>query len=896
MRVKYRKLGIRVLWCFVLLAGATRAHAGGIRGQVKAEDGSALAYASIFVKQTGTGAASDPEGNYELALAPGTYEVLFQYLGFETISRQVTVGEGFETINVTLKTQVVVLKDVVVRAGNEDPAYTIMRKAISKAKYHIQQVDAYSAKVYVKGKGQLKDYPWYAKKMIEKEGITKDRLFVSESVSEIKYTRPNKFEEKVIAVYTQGDANDTSPNGYVFGSFYQPEIAETVSPLSPKAFSYYRFEYLGTTRDGANEVSKIRVIPRSKGDNVFDGIIFIVEDAWSIHSLDLHAIKLGIHFYVKQIYNPIQATPANNNTAWMPVSQQFRVEGKVFGFEFEYTYLATVRDYQIVLNPELPTELVVIDEKVQKEEAKRVEQKFSTKGKDIQKRLEEGKEVTRKELNQMVKEYEKQEIREQKEPNVISSSVFDIDSMAYKKDSAFWANIRPMPLTKQEEIGYQISDSLARVEKKREAGDSLKPSKNKGFQVWDILRGDRYKLNETSDFEINTPFGGFNTVEGWNLIYKLTYYKRWAKKMGPDTLQSTRVKRPVMYKRLSVSPIARYAFSRETLSGMLRIDYRSRTQRYTLEAGRYVQQFNDSDPIHPVVNTITTLFWADNLMKLYERDFVELNLRQALNDKYTVRAGASWARRRELVNTSRYTLFRANRDEYTPNAPVNIELPDTRFPTHEALVAHIGLEARPWQKYRMRNGIKQRINFSSPAFLLDYRKGFSGVLGSDVDFDYIEAGLKHQLRFGIRGTLDVSLKTGKFLNANRLYFMDYQHFTGNLTPFITTDPVGSFRLMDYYQFSTRDQFFLANVHYHWRKFLVTRIPKVRLMGITENLFVNYLTTPAAGSYTELGYGLEGILRVFRLEAAIGFRDDQIQNFNYGFRIGIATSISVNFSD
>ncbi len=45
---------------------------------------------------------------------------------------------------------------------------------------------------------QLKDYPWLAKKTLEKEGITKDRVYISESVSEISYQRPNTFSEKVI--------------------------------------------------------------------------------------------------------------------------------------------------------------------------------------------------------------------------------------------------------------------------------------------------------------------------------------------------------------------------------------------------------------------------------------------------------------------------------------------------------------------------------------------------------------------------------------------------------------------------------------------------------------------------------------------------------------------------
>jgi hypothetical protein len=140
----------------------------------------------------------------------------------------------------------------------------------------------------------------------------------------------------------------------------------------------------------------------------------------------------------------------------------------------------------------------------------------------------------------------------------------------------------------------------------------------------------------------------------------------------------------------------------------------------------------------------------------------------------------------------------------------------------------------------------------------------------------------------------VALKAGTFLNADKLYFMDYQHFLGNRTPVVTSDPVGSFRLLDYYRYSTSDKYFTANVHYHFRKFLVTRFPLVRLTGITENFFVNYLATPTSQNYTELGYGIEGILRVFRLEAAAAFQNGKY--IDYGFRIGIATSIGVNFND
>jgi hypothetical protein len=856
--------------------------AGGIRGTVKGEDGAVLPFASIFVKQTGSGATTDPEGTYEILLPPGTYDLIFQYLGFESVNRSVQIKDDFITLDVTLKNQALILPTVVIHASNEDPAYTIMRKAIAKAKYHTQEINQYTAKVYMKGKGKLTDYPWLAKKALEKEGITKDRLFITESVSEIKYTRPNKFEEKVIAIYTNGKDRNTSPNAYVFGSFYEPEIAETISPLSPKAFSYYKFEYLGSFKDQQYDISKIKVTPRSKGDNVFEGVLYIVEDWWSIHSLNFKASKLGVDFIIKQIYNPIE------DKAWLPVNNQFFVEGKVFGFEFQGNYLATVKDYKITLNPDLPRDLTVVDEKIEKEEAKKVKSQFSKKGQQLNERLTQGKEVTNKELKQMVREYEKQEQKKEKQPEVISETKFKIDSSAYGKDSTFWTAIRPTPLDKEEVRGYKKTDSLSEVQRKREEGDSLKPSKHKGFQALDLLTGDRYKLSKTSDFEIHTPFGGYNTVEGFNLIYKVSYYKRWVKRdsLNPD-------KRPEV-RRLEITPVGRYAFSREVFSGFLRTDYRSRKTRLTLESGRYIEQYNGDDPIHPVINTFTSLFLGDNFMKIYERYFVDLHYRQRIDEKYTIVSSMSWARRYQLFNTSNVTIFKSNNDTYTSNVPSNNELPNTFFTPNSALIGSVALEARPWQKYRIRNGVKFRAENTSPLFTLSYRKGFAGVLGSEVNFDQVEVGVKHAIRMGIRGKLDFQLKAGKFLNADKLYFMDYQHFLGNRTPFVTTDPVGSFRLLDYYRYSTSDKYFTANVHYHFRKFLVTSIPVIRLTGITENIFVNYLATPTSRNYTEVGYGIDGILRIFRLEAIAGFRDGQY--IDYGFRIGIATSISVSFND
>jgi hypothetical protein len=60
------------------------------------------------------------------------------------------------------------------------------------------------------------------------------------------------------------------------------------------------------------------------------------------------------------------------------------------------------------------------------------------------------------------------------------------------------------------------------------------------------------------------------------------------------------------------------------------------------------------------------------------------------------------------------------------------------------------------------------------------------------------------------------------------------------------------------------------------------------------VFTNYLATPSSRNYVEVGYAVEGILRLFRVEIAAGFRDGKY--VDYGVRIGIATTLTTEFSD
>ncbi|MBT30634.1 MAG: membrane receptor RagA [Thalassobius sp.] len=872
----------------ILVFSVTLTNAQGIKGKVTDSEGAPLPFTTIYIKQLETGTSTNMEGEYQFKLKPGTYDVLYQYLGYEAVQKKVEIASDFQVIDVTMQTQIIELKEVLIKSNKEDPAYAIMRKAIAKSKFHTLQVDAYSCRVYVKGSGRLKDYPFFLRKAIEDEGIDTTTTFTSESISEVSYERPNTVKEKVISVRKNGDDNSTSPNGYITGSFYEPKIVSAISPLSPRAFAYYRFEYVGTFRDRDYDINKIKVIPRSKGDDVFAGYIFIVDDLWSIHSLSLKTYKQGILFHIDQIYGPIE------EKVWLPLSHKFDVTGKIFGIEFEYKYLATVSDYEITLNPDLEdTEIEVIDEKTEKELVAAL-----AKEEELSKRVEEEPDValkeqkkfTRKELKKVLNDYEKQLDEAESKMDtmnveIVSNYSMTIDSLA-GKDESYWQEVRPVPLTEMEKKSYEKLDSIAVAEETAakdttSTGDKRKSKRKGNFHPEDILLGTTFKLSDKTRLEYKSPLTtvNFNTVEGYVFEVPLELRTRFEN-----------------YKRLNFEARGRYSFAREKVNGKLTGTYQYKRKaeegQLVIEGGRYINQLNEEQPIHPIINAFSTLLWERNYMKIFEKDYVKATHFQKIKEGLVIKYGVEWARRYQLFNNTDHVYFDKDNRVYTPNNPPNFDLLDTSFPEHEAFIFHTDLEYLPFLKYVMRNGKRRLIPNSSPLFRLSYRKGINDVFGSDVDYDLLEVGFKHRVKIGVRGRLDVNAFAGKFLNNNSLSFIDFKHFPGNQTVLQTSDPVNSYRLLDYYYYSTQDQYVGSTMFYQFRKFLLTQIFEVRLAGLKENILFNYLKTDASPHYMEVGYSLDNIFRFFRVEAIASFEDMEYKDF--GIRIGISTNIGELF--
>ena len=906
-------------FCLILttsLAALAQAPTSGVKGIIKTKKGEPLPFAAIIVKGTSVSTISNEEGHYQLDLKPGYYEVIFQYLGYKTGQKGFTVEGKMQTFDLTMEEQALNLGEVRIGARDEDPAYTIMRSAIAKSRYHFLQVDSYTAKVYSKSSFVVTDLPLeflYKKEMKEMEKETnfkKGVPMLNETVSEVTFRQPSVYKQRVIATRSSMDKNIADPNMYLLASFYQPEVVKAVSPLSPRAFAYYKFEYLGAFRENGIEVNKIKVTPRNWGEGVYRGTIQIIEGEWSIYSLDLQTVNTGFRLDIKQVYSPVQGV-------WMPVNQQFHVQGGIYGFKGKGDFVISQSFTNVKINPTFKPDIVVIDDKKYAEEAKKVRLTGrEIKTQSMEQVVSKQKEFSAKNLRKMMKEYEKQDLKEKEKKGedidlkMSREDSTQVDSMATQRTMAFWDSLRTVPLTVAEVKSYTRLDSLVIINEgsenqkdslKTSKGDTTKSKRGSKFSFGDLLTGHNFRLGKESPFRLDYvgPLPGIqvNTVEGLVLNgagLKLRHSGR--KQTGRGTAGKSEVVRNGQ--AWSLGGLTRYSFGRNKLLVTGVGDYGWARNTISVSGGRGIAQFNGEDPMHPLLNTLTTLFLEQNFIKEYQKDFLRVDFKNSReNEHFEIKASIEYADRTALSNlerTSPYRWIDWKRREFTSNIPNNAQnqtdaavLPPP-MQSHQALTVGIAASYKPWQKYRTRGKTSYYAD-DSPKLSIGYRKGIRNAFGSDVDFDFVRIGIEHGFEIGIRSKLRYKVAVGSFLNSDSLQFPDYQHFAGNRFFFQLGDPVGTFRMLDYYKYSTSKSFFEAHLLSELRQFLLTQIPWFRILGVKENFFLHYLATPDSNNYAELGYGLDiGIRFPLRVEVVNSF-----EGFKYkstAFRVGATMNI------
>ena len=452
-----------------------------LKGKITDNKGIPVPFASVYEKNTTTGTSANSEGEYQLKLDPGKHTIIFKAIGFSQESRLIDL-QSDQFIPVILTEAIYELKDVIVRAYSEDPAYEVIRNAIRERNHYLNETDEYTAEVYIKGMQKLLGAP---KKFLGRDiddlgkqiGLDSNRkgiLYLSESESKLSYIKPGKYREVMRSSKVSGSNRAFSFNRAtdIGINFYQNLLEMEglsarpfVSPIADNALFYYRYRLLGTSIENGQMINKIELIPKRSADPVFRGVIYILEDSWRIHSADLYLTREANIQFVDTLNIRQEFIPVNAKT-WMPSSVRFDFSGGFLGFKFGGYYIALYNNYD--LNPRL-------DPKDFKE-------------------------------------------------------VLNISREVNKKDTAYWKQARPIPLTVEEQIDYVKKEALATKRESKVYLDSLDKANNKlkplnfllgtGYNPRNRFRKEYYQFGSL----INSVF--YNTVEGFGINYRASYVKQ----------------------------------------------------------------------------------------------------------------------------------------------------------------------------------------------------------------------------------------------------------------------------------------------------------------------------------------------------------------------------------
>lgn len=791
---------------------------GQLKGTVSDDKGELLPYVSIYVQNTSTGTTTNAVGAYHLNLKPGEYTINYRFIGYKTETRQIEISDQEIEVDIVLETQATLLSEVIIAADAEDPAYVIIRKAIKKREFFKNYFPSYGCDVYVKGNQKISNVP---KKFMGQEigdldgALDSNRqgiVYLSESVSRLHVDNED-YKEIVVSSKISGD-----DRGYSFNSaremefnFYENTITlerQMVTPLADNALAYYKYKLEGTFADENGKlINEISVIPKRNNDPVFHGKIYIVEDEWSINSL-----KLGVTSSASKVYVLDSLTfnqvfiPVEESEGYVLFSNTITFGMTIFGVKFQGMFGGMYSNYNMSPNYK---------------------------------------------------------------SGFFDNYVHIVEENSNERDSAFWDDIRPLPLTIEEQQDYKKRDSISIARKDPLYLDSI-DRVNNSFGIGNILGGYNYQKQRKHFYlDISSPLSGiqFNTVQGYNLNLSFDGRKYYDE-------DETR--------RILFGGDASYGFSEKKLRANGYLTYRpSRINRnqFSLSGGSDVLQFNRQEPISNTLNTLYSLFLKDNYAKYFDLKFVKFQYRHEAWNGIFINHSLDWEERSPLSNNSDQSYFKKE-EAYTSNDPLNPIGDIPVFEKHQALTYDLSIGIRFNQKYVLFPDRKFNGGSTGPLLQLGYTGAFN-FGGADISFHKIAASLSGEWEVGVGGRLQWYVNAGTYLNNEQTSFADYRHFTGNQI-FFTKSPdyQRSFLNLPYYVYSTDESYAQVHLQHHFDGWLLDKIPVLRSLGWSLVAGAKHLRVTGKPSYSELHLGLDnigyGFIRLIRIDGVLSLSDSEQQ--------------------
>ncbi len=819
-----------LLFVLIFFSLEIQAFSATVTGIVRISDSSPLPMATVLVKNKTMGVATDSDGKYSIELEPGTYTLVFSYIGYENVEKTIQVyGNRTYKIDVTLLPKQTTLNEIEIVADRRERANRIMDDARAMRSEYLNNVKNYVADSYVKTTvnhkiRQKPDSTAHADSSKISLATQYETFELSEYIAETHFEAPNRFREiieasdsyqkphlpygfSIIVGEQMRERNEgfLQTNPYIYYgdnlvsdfSLYENLIdfqhvckQPVKSPIGFGSGVNYKFTFVQTlTRDSAT-VHEIKVVPRLNSEALFSGTLFIEDGSWALRYAGLSVAKASLQGFSE-----------------LNISIKY---AKIDSFVFLPDYI------------------------------------------ELNYAMQEGKDTIR-----ATTEIRRTNYRVNTPLAKTSNELKQFKTDAFDKDSAFWANNRPIKLKTDELKFMSKNDSIIAYYTSDKYLDKMDSLFNR-ITWWVPLEGIGYK-NHYKGIEMSVggileqivPFG----VGGYR--HRLPFYinKEFKNSMLIETTEQLD-----------------YGFRNKDFKGKIGVGL-------TYYPKKFVRTFVNVGSTYELINNYASVEQTFSRSNYVNEQSLEIKQRGELFNGFYAEVIFNYAKQIPINNLELEEWSRKLFGEL--NTPVEFE-PYTKTEVRANLKYRIG------QKYVIRKNKKFIIGQDYPEIFLNYRKGIPDVFGSQIDFDYLELGAHAEVELGRIGISRVSGIVGAFVNSSDLRLLEHKYFRGSDRYFFS-DPLKSMQLLGP-TLHTPHSFLQSGYIHHFNGFLMNKVPYNRVLKLAIAGGAAILAIPDASFYhAEVFAGFERNIpikkQLIRLGVYVVSSANTVEKGNFTLKFG-----------
>lgn len=780
-----------------------------VYGKVRdASNGDPIPFANVIFKGSTIGVTTNFDGTYSIQTTQIIDSVLASYIGYRSKAFLIKVGVK-QNLNFELFEETVNLKEIVFVAS-ENPAFAIMRNVINnKKKNDKRSLSAYEYESYTKIEGDI-------------DNIT-DRF------------KNNKHIKKIVHVLDSIEIIAGENGRPILPIFFSEAISKYYVRHNPDM----RHEYIIKTKVTGLGLTDGTFTSQIVGStyqeyNFYRNYMTILEkefvsplvNGWKgIYSYYLiDSLMIGNDFTYRLDFEPKRKNDlAFKGTMWITKNEYAlkRIDVSV-SKKANLNYIEKLSIKQELVKTEagpwLPSKTrVLIDMSQPTEEVAGLLAKFYISNKDFV-------------------------VNQPREESFYRLPV-EMDEEVRMSDDLYWETNRHERLSKSEINVYHMVDTLKNIPSLKTYIDLVKFAYS-GYYRFNKFRLGPYPL-----------FLSFNDVEGLRLGFG-----------GETTFQFSN--------KWVLKGLIGYGFGDEKWKYKAGVDY-ILTRKPWVKLGVEIRE--DVDPVYFTYREINDqgAFYAFNrlgtLRRPFEHDKLQFSVNNQLMRDVNTRFILRYDRLNPLFDFSYY-------DDVIQKDVIKTEIITTE--------ARFQIEWAKDRKYLIDDN--DRITGGIGRFPIVRLKFTAGMPLLDADVTYQKIGFEFikKIKMGELGTSMLRLK-GEYVFGNVPYPVLQNHL-GNETPFYTTT---AYNLMDNFEF-TSDRFVSMSYRHHFEGKLLNHVPlirslKFRLVGEAkilyggmrqENIDIIVPILDNSGNeieqfgvlksdvpYIELGYGIENILKILRVD-------------------------------